>query len=530
VRKFLQAEGWAWQPDCGYVPPGVCFGGSEGSSQQSSQQTSQSLNASQSATNPINMQNPAFTSLAPQTATQLAAITNLLGGGAGFGGSIGEALSALGFQTNGSAFTGFNPATPGNTSNNPFVAPVTGAQNDTLAQLGAASTGNFGSFDPNLAAIMGQLQGEATNPTGFAAGVANAMPTDPTLAAQAANPVGVGQAFANGLPINPTLAAEAANPVATGQQFASGLPINATLQQEMQPGFASSLANGMPVDPSIARMLDPNYAGDLANNSTTQGIIQEAIAPGRAFFNSQTVPGITQTFAQAGQRAGGSSAFDMSFGNALAAESANEQGIASGIANAAYQTGIQGNQNASQLVQGERAGLYGQGATETANAGTLVQGEQAGAYNAGTTAGVNAAQTIQGEQAGAYGQGTAAGENAATLLQGERAGAYGTGLNLAGSAAGQYSQLGSQEIQELMGTLQSEALPQLTQQLGINNAMSTFQQSVSAILQSLGLQTQAEQPDIAYESGSQSLGESTSQGTSQGSSQSLGFNFGALLP
>ena len=380
MRKFLQAEGWGWQPDCGYVPPGVCFGGSEGSSQQSSQQSQQSLSAQQSATRPINFTPQAFQNEAGYTAATLQQLIEGLGSGGNAG--LPEALGTV-----------LNQATGGQDTNGSLVAPVTGAQNQTLSNLGAAEGGNF-NFNPGIGAIIQQLQGEATNPI----------------------------------------------------------------------GFAQNTANGMPVDPSFSRFLDPNYAAGLATSPQTQSAIEAALGPTRQFFNAQTVPGLVGQSAAAGQRAPASSAFGAAFGNSLAQENASEQATAGGIANSVYQLGL-------------------------------------------------------GQEASAAGQ-----------VQGERSGLYGSGLNIAANAPGQISSLTSQEVSQLLSTLQAQALPQLTQQLGINNGMSQYQSAISSVMQALGLQVQSEAPNIGYESGSQSLSESSGQGTSQGSSQSLGFNFGALLP
>lgn len=355
MRKFLQQAGEDWTRELSfpcdrgaYVPPGMCFGGSESSSHQQAQQTAQQTQQSASETIPVNLQNPAFTGMAGQTASQIAAITNLLGGGAGAGGVNAQALSALGFSLDPNGITGFNPAAPGTTSNNPFVAPVTQPQQDTLANIAKAEAGNFAAFNPVL--------GQASD----------------------------------------------------------------VLKNEMSPGFAAG----------------------LATSPETEAAINAAIQPTRAFFNANTAPGVVGSFAQAGQRQGGSSAFDMAFGNSLAQEQATEAATAGGIANQAYQTG----------------------------------------------------------------------------------------LNISANAPAQYSSLNSNEINTLIQQLQAQALPQLTKQLGINNALSVFQQSVASIMQSLGLQVQGEQPQIGYASESASQGQGTSQGTSSGSSNSFGLNLGPLFP
>lgn len=365
-------------------------GGGESSNQGSSQSQGSGSSYSQSASvsMPYNLQNAAFQALAPSTANSLQSITNMLSGGAGSNSLLASFLAPYGGS---------------------MVAPVTGAQNATLGNIANAEGGNY-NFDPSLAAVMAQLQGEATNPTGFATNVANA-------GTGANSAVGAGQALASGL----------AGP---------GSP-NVGLGQ-----FASNLATG----------------------GAIQQVIQQAEQPITTAFNTQTVPGLQGSLAGAGQRAtgGGSSAFANAFGNAQAQEEAALGSTAAGITNNAFNEGV--------------------------NAYT-------GAYNAGAS---------------------------------NYTGLYGTGLNLAGNAAGQFSSLGSNELNQLLSSLNAQALPQLTEQLGINNALSTYNNSVGSILQALGLQVQGEQPVIGY--GSESLSNSASFTNEESSGQQSGSSFNFSLP
>lgn len=280
-----------------------------------------------------------------------------------------------------------------------FAAPVTNAQNTTLGNLGSAETGNY-SFNPELGGILQQLFSEAANPAGFASGLAN----------------------------NAT----------TGE--AQALNVN---------------------DPNLEAMLNPGYAASLATGGPTQSVINAALAPIKAQFNAQTVPGLVGSYGAAGQRPTMSSAFGGAFTNAQAQEQATEAATAGNIVNSVYGQGISGSQNAA--------------------------------------------------------------ENLAGMLGSTYAGTYGTGLNIAANAPGQYNSLTAQEAQNLISTLNAQALPQLTEQLGINNALSTYNSSVSSLLQALGLQVQAEQPAIGY--ASESASNSGSFQNEESSGQNSGFSF-----
>lgn len=327
-------------------------GSSSGSSQ--SQGSGSSYSQSASVSMPYNMTSPYFQAYAPHTADALWQTYADLNQGNG-NPILQSFLAPYGGQ---------------------FSAPVTGAQNATLANLGSAEGGNF-SFNPGLQQIIGQLTGEAINPIGF------------------------------------------------GQAVASGL--------------------AGPGSPTIG---EGQFASNLATSPEIQKVIQAASAPITQAFASQTVPGLAGTMAQAGQRAtgGGSSAFDMAFGNAQNNELAQLAGVGGQIAGNAYETGLQ---------------QYGN--------------------------------------------------------------AYAGGLNAALSAPSQLQSLTGSEINQLIQTLNAQALPQLTEQLGINNALSTYNSSMSSMLQALGLQVQSEAPVIGY--GSESVSNSGSFQNEESSGQQSGFNF-----
>ena len=163
-------------------------------------------------------------------------------------------------------------------------------------------------------------------------------------------------------------------------------------------------------------------------------------------FNTQTVPSLEGSFAQAGQRVGsatgtGSSAFDAAFGNAQASEIANEGATAGSIANNAYQTG----------------------------------------------------------------------------------------LNIQANAPGQEAALQSSELSDLNNALTAQQLPQATQQYGINQGLSSYQNQMNTILQALGLSVQGEQPSLGYNSTSGSNESSQSTGSSSSANASVGNGAAGIL-
>lgn len=396
---------------CEYVDPSICYGGGESSGSSQSQGYGSSYQQSASLSLPEEM-NPTTGNLG-NTEGALQSIYQMLAGGPDGNSILQSFLAPYGGQ---------------------MVAPVTGAQNQTLNDLGAAETGNFGAFDPSLQAIYQQLINEGVNPIGF------------------------GQQIAGGLGLG-------SNPVQAGQTLAGGAYGGATSAAQAGQELASGLAG--PGSPTVGA---GQFASNLATGGAIQQVIQGALAPIETQFNTQTIPGLQGSFAQAGQRGSGmgSSAFGMAGANAQAQELATEAGTASGIEN-----------NAFEAALNDYATTYGQGASGFANL---------------------------------YGTGA---NNYANL--------YGTGVNAGLGAPAQISSLTGNEINQLITTLNAQALPQLTQQLGINNALSTYNGSISSILQALGLQVQAEQPAIGYESETASNSASFQNESSSGQNQSFQF-------
>lgn len=190
---------------------------------------------------------------------------------------------------------------------------------------------------------------------------------------------GVNPFFVNGSPSSASTNPLVAQITAPQQQslngignFANNLPNSlagafSTLQGEANPGFASS----------------------LATSPQTQAAISSAIAPIRNQFNTQTVPGLEGSFTQAGQRVGsstgqGSSAFAGAFGNAQASELATEAATAGGIANNAYQTGLNITANAPGQIGSLSTGELNNMVTAL-NAQALPQLTQQYGISAGTS-------------------------------------------------------------------------------------------------------------------------------------------------
>ncbi len=204
-----------------------------------------------------------------------------------------------------------------------------------------------------------------------------------------------------------------------------------------------------------AGFMNPNFAANLATSPQTTAAIGSAIAPLEQSFRTNTTPGLTAAATQAGQRSGGpgqagSSAFDQAFANQQGNLMANEGQVAGGIANQAYQAGININANAP--------------AAATALAGQTEQ------------------QQVAAQQ--------------------------------------QPVSIGTQELNNMIQSLSAQALPQLTQQYGINQGLNLFNTQIQTIMQALGYGTQASQPAIAYNT------ESSSQGTQQSQSSGSNFNIG----
>lgn len=399
-------------------------GGSSGSSQSQGSGSSYTQSASESI--PVNLQNPAFTNMSGQTATDLESLSNMLFGGGG-NALLQSFIGPLGG----------------------FSAPVTSQQNQTLADLSGAQTGNFG-YNPTAQAEEQQLVSEL-NPNAFGQQTASSL--------MSSLPSGfLAQLAASGNP-------NAVGSNAEGAALA-GLPA----------GFQAMMA--------------PNYAASLATGPTTNSVIQDALAPIRAQFQGSTAPGLASSFMGAGQRVGGpsgvgSSAFDMAFGNAQGSELATEAATSGNIVNS----------------------VYGQGLTLGGAANTAAAQIGANAFDLGYGGAVNTAAT---------------GANLA-------ASGFGMGFNTGANAPAQLNTLTQTQISDLLQSLQGEALPQLTQQLGINNALSTYNTSVNSLLQALGLQVQGEQPVIGNVQESATNSASFQNEESSGQQSSFNFGLGNLI-
>lgn len=91
--------------------------------------------------------------------------------------------------------------------------------------------------------------------------------------------------------------------------------------------------------------------------------------------------------------------------------------------------------------------------------------------------------------------------------------AYQTGVNINANAPSMLTGLTSGEVSNLVSTLNAQALPQMTQQYGITQGLSLYQQQLSTLMQALGLGGQVSQPAIAYNTaGSNTSSSSASNG------------------
>jgi hypothetical protein len=94
--------------------------------------------------------------------------------------------------------------------------------------------------------------------------------------------------------------------------------------------------------------------------------------------------------------------------------------------------------------------------------------------------------------------------------------AYQTGLNIQANAPAQLGNLTTSELGNLVTSLNAQALPQLTQQYGINAGAQLYQQQMATVLQALGLSVQGEQPAIGYSGWNNSASWNSSKGSSGG--------------
>lgn len=293
---------------------------------------------------------------------------------------------------------------------------------------------------------------------------------------------------------NPTAATEQnvlmdelTNPAAYATNIANQFGLAPFLEgAQTNPNAAGTSAAGAEAqaiaanDPALEQMLQPGYAASLAQGAPTQSVIAAALQPIQATFNAQTVPGLVGSYGAAGQRPTMSSAFGQAFTNAQAQEQATEASTAGSIVNSVYNTGL----------------------GQTGTAANNMAGLTGNAFNMGYGGALNLDQ----------------------LFQGEYANIFGGALNNAFNAPSQLNTLNAQQASNLISTLNAQALPQLTEQLGINNALTTYNNSISSLMQALGLQVQAEQPVVGYES--ESASNSASFQNEESSGQSSSFNFG----
>lgn len=194
------------------------FGGSNGSSQSTS--------------SPTNMQNPAFTAIAPQTA---AGITSLQGGGSPFMG-INSAFSPN--VGTGGINTNFD------INNNPFVAPLTAGQSGLVNQVTGQGQPNAGTNAAN------SWLSQVLNPA-YPASIATSPITQQAVSA-AINPMvsafqnttipGLqGQFTAAGQSLNPN--ATAANPQGGSSAFNKAYGVAQTGLDQSMASAASNIEN-----------------------------------------------------------------------------------------------------------------------------------------------------------------------------------------------------------------------------------------------------------------------------------------------
>lgn len=218
---------------------------------------------------------------------------------------------------------------------------------------------------------------------------------------------------------------------------------------------ATNYANSNPLQNAFNTnnaMLSPGWAAGLATNPLTQMVAQGAAQPLLQQFQTQTIPQLQGAMTAAGQRT----------------NSANPAGGSSAydIAAANAETGL--GANLANLGSNIIGGTYQTGLGQTANA-------------------VNQASGLSGQNISNL-------INAATGSQG----------------------LVSTQLNDTINALNANALPQLTQQYGINQGLSLYQTQVNQLMTALGLGGQTSQPAIGYNS--------MGGGTSQNNGSSKGFS------
>lgn len=116
--------------------------------------------------------------------------------------------------------------------------------------------------------------------------------------------------------------------------------------------------------------------------------------------------------------------------------------------------------------------------------------------------------------------GTNLGQQVAQTAAGIELPAFENAVQQAQSAATQANAFPTMQLNNTINALQASALPQLTQQYGINQALQLFQTRIQQIMTALGMGAQAAQPVVA----------NTSQGTNSSSSNSSNGILSAFAP
>lgn len=335
-----------------------------GGSTQSAKSQGSSSGTSQFTSNPINLQNPAFTNLAGPVANAIYyAMANPFPG-SNFDVSGNNNISPYTGNVGTSSQYNFK-----DTANNPLVAGVTGQQSSLLNQVGGqVSPGNPANNAAYGAA--GTLAAAANNPLAYIPGFSTQGQAAGNLMNAAGNPYAYGQNaadtatnyaygpnfgtnqagnaanFANGADFgtNPaetaasyaygnnfgtgtarqagnvagTVLGNAANPLIAGintamtGNFGGGgatAALNAARGGNFGTGaanqaaqFAGANQNLAPATAALRGEMAPNFARNLAVNPFTQSVVSAAEAPIINAFNTQTVPGLQGMFTAAGQR------------------------------------------------------------------------------------------------------------------------------------------------------------------------------------------------------------------------------------
>lgn len=199
------------------------------------------------------------------------------------------------------------------------------------------------------------------------------------------------------------------------------------------------------------RMLDPNYASSLATSDQTKAAVSTATQPLINAFNNTARPNQAAAFTAAGQRINQGGQIGLAQGSSAYERADNEA-----VNNLLAQIGATGGAITNNAYQ--------KGLDQNANAtnqSAALSGQQIS--NLGNSAAIN--EGIQGAQAD-------------TILKG----------------------------------LQGAALPQLTQQYGINQGLQLYQQQVGQLMQALGLGGQVSQPAIGNVASGTGSSEQSSKG------------------